>query len=149
MTATLTFGTLIFLLGSLVALSISDWSNIQWLHTALVKAFGSVPSNLLDTFDILSSNWLLPLGGLFISLFVGWIWGTKNAVEEIRHGSHNFADVHVFSLLAGLKDDRSHNSDVHVFTLASFWGFFIRFITPVLVVIAFLSLIGLLKVGGS
>ncbi len=147
-TATLAFGAVIFMLGSLVALSIADWSNIQWLGDALTKAFGKIPGNLLDTFDAISSNWLLPLGGLFISLFVGWIWGTKKAVEEIRHGSHNFADVHIFSLIAGLKDDESHNSPVHVFTLASFWGFFIRFLTPVLVIIAFLSLIKLLKVGG-
>jgi len=82
-------------------------------------------------------------------LFVGWVWGTRNAVQEIRQGSHNFADVHVFSLLAGLKDDKSHNSEIHIFTLASIWGFFIRFITPVLVLIAFLSLIGLLHVGES
>jgi NSS family neurotransmitter:Na+ symporter len=95
--------------------------------------------------DNLSSNWLLPLGGLFISLFVGWIWGTRKAVEEIRHGSANFADVHLFSLLAGLKDDQSHNAPVHVLTLASLWGIFIRFITPVAVLFAFFYTIGWLK----
>ncbi len=147
--ATIIFGALIFMLGSLVALSITGWENMQWLGNALKKAFGSVPPSLLDLFDVVSANWLLPLGGLFISLFVGWIWGTRNAVQEIRQGSHNFADVHVFSLLAGLKDDKSHNSEIHIFTLASIWGFFIRFITPVLVLIAFLSLIGLLHVGNN
>jgi len=92
--------------------------------------------------DYLSSSWMLPLGGLFISLFVGWIWGVQKAVDEIRHGSHNFADVHLITLLAGLKDDPSHNSNVHVITLAALWGIFIRFISPVAVMIAFLNIIG-------
>jgi len=76
---------------------------------------------------------------------VGWVWGTRKAVEEIRHGSHNFADVHLFSLMAGLKDDPSHSSDVHVITLASLWGIFIRFISPIAVMIAFLNTIGWLN----
>jgi NSS family neurotransmitter:Na+ symporter len=95
--------------------------------------------------DNLSSNWLLPLGGLFISLFTGWIWGTKHALDEIRHGSSNFGDVHLLSLLAGLKDDPSHNSPVHVLTLASLWGIFIRFISPVAVLVAFLHTVGWIK----
>ena len=98
-----------------------------------------------DALDNLSSNWMLPLGGLFIAIFVGWIWGSRKAVEEIRHGSHNFADVHVVSLLAGLKDDPSHNSEVHTLTLASIWGIFIRFFSPVAIMIAFLHTIGWIK----
>ena len=91
--------------------------------------------------DSLSSDWLLPLGGLGISLFVGWIWGTRKAVKEIRYGSSNFADVHLIALLAGLKDDPSHNDErYHVLTLASLWGIFIRFIAPILILIAFLSI---------
>ncbi len=60
-------------------------------------------------------------------------------------GSLNFADVHLWSLLAGLKDDPAHSSPVHVVTLASLWGVFIRFITPIAVMIAFLNTIGWLK----
>jgi NSS family neurotransmitter:Na+ symporter len=109
---------------------------------AILGGLCAVNGKFFDRLDNLSSNWLLPLGGMFIALFVGWIWGTKKAVDEIRHGSHNFADVHLFSLLAGLKDDDSHNSEVHVFTLASLWGIFIRFIAPFFVLLVFLWKIG-------
>ncbi|RMD73822.1 MAG: hypothetical protein D6820_17945, partial [Lentisphaerae bacterium] len=144
--ATLVFGSLIFLAGIPTTLSIHDWSRLEKLHTKLVDIFGNaVPGTFLDLVDHLSSNWLLPLGGMFIAIFVGWIWGTKNAVDEIRLGSHNFADVHLIAFLAGLKDDPSHNSSVHVLTLASIWGLCIRFISPIAILIAFLNIIGVIK----
>ena len=143
--AAVVFGGAIFLLGACCAVSVADWSRLEWIHGFLVKVFGSVKGSFFDVMDNLSSNWLLPLGGLFISLFTGWIWGTKHALDEIRHGSSNFGDVHLLSLLAGLKDDPSHNSQVHVLTLASLWGIFIRFISPVAVLVAFLHTVGWIK----
>jgi NSS family neurotransmitter:Na+ symporter len=140
--ASLTFGFCIFVVGSLCAISVSDWNNLPWLEKTLRIAFGNVKGSLFDVLDNLASNWLLPLGGLMVAIFVGWVWGIKNAVNEIRKGSENFADVHLWSLLSGLKDDPSHNSDIHVFTLASLWGFFIRFISPIAVIIAFLYTVG-------
>jgi NSS family neurotransmitter:Na+ symporter len=127
--------------GLLAAVSIANWKSIEWFHRWLVIAFNVKSGSFLDTMDNLSSNWILPLGGLAISIFVGWIWGTRQAVKEIRYGSSNFADVHLISLLAGLKDDPSHNDERHhVLTLASLWGIFIRFISPILITIAFISI---------
>lgn len=127
--------------GLLSAISIINWNSIEWLHNWLVTAFNIESSSFLNTMDSLSADWLLPLDGLGISLFVGWIWGTRKAVKEIRYGSSNFADVHLIALLAGLKDDPSHNDErYHILTLASLWGIFIRFIAPVLITIAFLSI---------
>jgi len=132
--ATVIFGVAIFLLGIPSALSFGALADFKlWNLTFFQIA------------DNLGSNYLLPLGGLLISIFVGWVWGTKHAVDEIRHGSHNFADVHLISLMAGLKDDPSHNSDIHVLTLASLWGIFLRFISPVAITIAFLFTIGAIK----
>ena len=54
-------------IGSLAALSSSVLAG--------VSVFGK---NFFDLFDYLSSNVLLPLGGLFITLFVGWFWGREN-----------------------------------------------------------------------
>lgn len=34
--------------------------------------------NLFDLFDFTSSNIVLPAGGIFIALFVGWVWGRGN-----------------------------------------------------------------------
>ncbi len=143
--ATWIFALVIFLLGSLCAVSVTDWQALEWMQRGLVRVFGATKGCFFDVVDHVASNWLLPLGGLFISLFVGWIWGTRHAVEEIRRGSHNFGDVHLMSLLAGLKDDPSHNAEIHVVTLASVWGLFIRFISPVAVLIAFLNAIGWLN----
>ncbi len=129
----------IIITGLLSAVSITNWDNLQWLHGWLVTAFNVESSNFFDTIDNLSSNWFLPLGGLGISLFVGWIWGTRKAVKEIRYGSSNFADVHLIALMAGLKDDPSHNDErYHVLTLASLWGIFIRFVAPIAITIAFI-----------
>ena len=146
--ATLVCGSIIFLLGVLCALSVADWSRLRWIESAIRWAFGVAGGSFFAVMDNLSSNWLLPLGGLFIALFVGWIWGPHQALKEIRHGSRNFADVHLWSLLAGLKDDPTHNSDVHVITLASVWGVFIRFISPVAILIAFLYTIGWIELPG-
>jgi neurotransmitter:Na+ symporter, NSS family len=52
------------LIGSLCALSNSSLASL--------KVFGMTT---FDLFDYVSSNILLPVGGLMISLFVGWVWG--------------------------------------------------------------------------
>jgi len=143
--ASVIFGGIIFLLGCLCAISVDDWKRVEWLHSLLLKIFGHTGPSFFAVMEDVSSNWLLPLGGMLISIFVGWIWGTKRAIDEIRQGSANFADVHLISLLAGLKDDPSHSSGVHPLTLASIWGIFIRFISPVAVMIAFLHTIGWLN----
>ncbi len=38
---------------------------------------------VLSNLDHLAANWLLPLGGLGITLFVGWFLGKKNTLEEL------------------------------------------------------------------
>ncbi|OGV31658.1 MAG: hypothetical protein A2020_05720 [Lentisphaerae bacterium GWF2_45_14] len=143
--ATIVCGGSITLLGCFSAVSVSNWKNIEWLHSMLVDIFNTSQSSFFDFMDNLGANWLLPLAGLFIALFTGWIWGTKKAVDEMRNGSQNFADVNFFSFLAGLKDDPGHNSRVHVLTLASLWGIFVRFIAPAAILIAFLHTAGWIK----
>lgn len=49
---------------------------------------GGIPKlagrDFLDSADFLASNILLPLGGLFIALFVGWFW-TDGAKQEVEN----------------------------------------------------------------
>jgi len=74
---------------------------------------------MFDLFDYLSSNIMLPVGGLFIAIFVGWVWGRKNLEAELsNHGA--------------LQNKR----------LVSAFYFVLRFITPVLVVVILLSGLG-------
>ncbi|MEG0822018.1 MAG: sodium-dependent transporter [Burkholderiaceae bacterium] len=57
-----------------------------------VKVFGL---NAFDLFDFLSSNVLLPLGGILICLFVGWVYGAERLQQQLsNHGSlHNRAVI--------------------------------------------------------
>lgn len=140
--STLLSGFLIAVLGLLSAVSVASWDNIPHVHDFMVNVFNCKFGNFFDVADNLASNWLLPLGGMFVSIFVGWIWGTDHAVKEIRKGNSDFADVNVLVLLSGLKNDERHQVDKTSWTLATVWGFFIRFISPIAVTIAFLNTIG-------
>ncbi|HAU4929120.1 sodium-dependent transporter [Aeromonas hydrophila] len=39
-----------------------------------------------DLFDFVSSNVLMPLGGIFLCLFVGWVWGFERMKEALTNG---------------------------------------------------------------
>ena len=39
-----------------------------------------------DLFDYLSSNILMPLGGIFLCLFVGWVWGEEKLRDALTNG---------------------------------------------------------------
>ncbi len=51
--------------------------------TADIKLFGM---NAFDLFDFLSSNVLLPLGGILICLFVGWVYGFPELEKQLSNG---------------------------------------------------------------
>ncbi len=138
--AVLIVGSTVAIIGCFIALSVHDWTSLPDIETALKNGFNLNTSvapfnNLFGILESIVDTVLLPVGGILTALFAGWVWGTKKGVDEIRHGSENFADVHLISLLAGLREDKSHNSEVHVLTLASVWGIFIRFIIPIAIII--------------
>ena len=77
-----------------------------------------------DWFDYLSSNILLPIGGLFIVLFIGYAVNKQDVIDQLTNqGSLVLARsaVPTFFILA-------------------------RYVTPLLLVIIFLNAVGLLKV---
>ena len=80
---------------------------------------GSV--NFFDWFDWISANLLLPLGGLFISLFVGWGMLKEDVLDEISNG--NSLTVSYFDM----------------FVIAS------KFIAPIGILIVFLYNLGFIK----
>ncbi len=67
-----------------------------------------------ENIDNIASNYLLPLGGMLTAVFVGWIWGTKKARQEIER----------------------HETTFH---WGTYWRFVIRYIAPVAVAIVFLT----------
>ncbi|WP_372751717.1 sodium-dependent transporter [Labilibaculum sp.] len=57
------------------------------LSMGVLKEFTLFNLNLFDLLDWISANLLLPLGGLFIALFVGWFLGRKRVEEELAKGA--------------------------------------------------------------
>ncbi len=111
--AVLVFGTVTFLIGLPSALSYNVLSDF--------RIFGR---NFFDSVDFLSANILLPLGGLLISLFVGYFWKTENAVESLKEGAEGFFNKFGW------------------FTL--YWKIFIKYFAPVVITVIFLKSIGII-----
>ncbi|MEG0571401.1 MAG: sodium-dependent transporter [Oscillospiraceae bacterium] len=63
------------LIGAFAALSFGPLANIQIAGMSVFDALG-----------FLSDKILMPLGGLFMCIFVGYIWGADNVCEEITSG---------------------------------------------------------------
>ena len=75
--------------------------------------------SFFDTMDILTSNWMLPLGGLLTAIYAGWVMPARLRDAEIT-------DIPEIVKLG--------------------WIFMLRFITPALVVIVLLQKVGILKI---
>ena len=133
--------------GVLCTISHNDWSRLEILRQWITQLFGGARGSMFDLADKISSSYMLPICGLGISLFVGWVWGTSAAVRELRRGAGPLPDVNFFALLAGLKDDPIAQAGTHSFTLGMIWGIFVRFIAPIGIVIVFLHSIGWLDIG--
>lgn len=106
-----------------------------WAMTALLFAF-AIPNSLsfgiyesskaffgMNFFDFmcyLSDNLFLPLGGLLLCLFIGYVWGEKDALHEVTNGNE-------------MK-----------FTLGKAWIFTIKYIAPIVIGIILLQAVGIL-----
>jgi NSS family neurotransmitter:Na+ symporter len=47
------------------------------------KIFGEGKEGVLNTLDHLAANWMLPIGGFFITIFVGWVLDKKISQDEV------------------------------------------------------------------
>jgi len=103
--ATIMTTSLLALIGSTAALSNSVLAD--------VKVFGM---SFFDLFDYATSNIMLPVGGLLLAIFAGWVWGsTKIKAALSNQGT--------------LKNDKLIRGII----------FLLRFVTPVLVLIVLLD----------
>lgn len=76
-------GFLIFLLGIPSAMSLAGAPKVAG-------------KDFLDAVDFIASNVLLPLGGVFIALFVGWIWTADARKEVTNEGTHSFGMMEIW-----------------------------------------------------
>ena len=77
--AALIVGSMTFLFGIPSAFAQTDIIFPNW-----AQIYGM---DFLKTIDSLVSTWIIPLGGLLSTLFVGWIMDAKVAYEEFRFGT--------------------------------------------------------------
>lgn len=105
-----TLGTIIAvaLVGSTATLSTSVLSN--------VLVFGK---NMFDLYDFLTSNILLPVGGICFALFVGWRWGYQRMFTEFSN------------------DGRLKNEG-----LAKVYFFVVKYVAPIAITLVLLAGLG-------
>jgi NSS family neurotransmitter:Na+ symporter len=111
--AVLFFGIMIFILGVPSALSFSSLSGF----TLFDKSF-------FDLTEFLSSNLMLPIGGFFISIFVGWIWDFEKVIENLKPGAEKLFIKYSW--------------------IFSGWKVILRYLAPLLIFIVLLSSIGII-----
>lgn len=93
--ASFTMGISIWLLSIPCALSASAWwqgsfANITFLEGSLFKG----KTTFFDKMDYLASNWMLPLGGLLIALFVGFVMNHKVRSDQFKIGTNTQRPIH-------------------------------------------------------
>jgi NSS family neurotransmitter:Na+ symporter len=89
LTATILVSVGILFFGVLASLSFGVWKEVKIMDM-----------NFFDLFDNLTSRVLMPLGGLFISLFTGWVLDSKQVREEIsNYGKFSVRFFPVFLIL--------------------------------------------------
>jgi len=91
------------------------------LSFGAMKDFHLFGKNTFDLLDFSSANIMLPLGGFFIVLFVGWKLGKKNVLDEL-----------------------SNSGKLQVYLFNTFL-FIVKFIAPIAIALVFMNGIGLIK----
>ncbi len=105
-------GIATWLLGIMTVLSFNKWA-FTFTFAGEEKTGGA-----FDILDILTANIMLPLGGLLIAVFAGWIMSKKSTTDEL-----------------GMEQTYSGYL---------IWRFLVRYITPVAVSIIMLKAVGIL-----
>jgi len=106
--AALVAGMLAWLLGIGSVLSFNLWSG---------ESFQFLGKTWFGLVDYLAANILLPVGGLLIALFAGWVMSRASTLDEL-----------------GMGDGLAYRT----------WRFLVRYISPWLVMIVFFNTIGLI-----
>lgn len=132
--------------GVFCALSMADWINLPRIGAFVERIwYGPAPGSFFEMLDSFCCNWILPMLGLASTIYVGWIWGSRNAVKELREGNSGFLDNSIWLLMAGFKAKDGGKDRRYLMTPAILWGFALRWICPLLVLLAFFNCIGIIK----
>ena len=92
-----------FIIGIPSVLSFGPWSEFT--------IFGLI---FFDFADYVVSNIIMPIGAIMLAVLSGWIWGTKNALDELNDGAVSFK-------------------------IGYWWAFIIKYLAPILVLVILIS----------
>jgi len=117
------------------------WSRTKavWIITAITFVLG-IPSTLsqgiseffstltlynatgfLDIMNFLFGNLSLTVGGLLISIFVGWTWGSHKAAEELKSGASPSVGWYILT-----------------------WRFLVKYACPIIIILVLLNLFNII-----
>ena len=119
--ATIIMGILVYLAAIPCALSFNLLSDVT------IPIQGK-DFTFFDVADFLASNILLPLGGFFLAIFAGYVWGIDSTVKALLKGDSG-------SLYFG-------NSILKSSTSKRIFGLLIKYLSPVLIFLVFLYQFG-------
>ena len=100
-------GGVVWVLGFMTVLSFNRLSDFQFWN-----------GTIFDNMDFVTTNIMLPLGGLFITVFAGWVMCQNSSADEL---------------------------DESAGPLYRMWQFLARYVAPVAVLLIFFNAIGLLE----
>lgn len=110
------------IINSLIMVVFGVLATLSADKSSLLGGITIAKRGFFDLFDFISSNILLPLGGLLIALLLGY--GIKKA---------------------DITDELSNNGTLSNHTLIGVFYFIVRYVTPILLIIVFLNSIGWIK----
>lgn len=118
-----------------ISYSILNWNNMPWMGELFTKCFGTNQGDLLDQIDNFCSNWMLPVNGLCVCIYVVYIWGSKHCTKAL-YRAENYKEA-------------EYRNDGHRFLVKQLpvilWSVLIRYVAPVLLIVTFLYATGYLK----
>ncbi|NPV75254.1 MAG: sodium-dependent transporter [Anaerolineae bacterium] len=105
----------------LTTVAIAVFGSSAALSNSLLAGVQLFGMNLFDLYDFVSSNILLPLGGLLIVIFVGWFWGDDKVKAAL-----------------------SNNGSLKNQAIIAAYTVIVKFVTPLLVLVVMLRGLNLL-----
>lgn len=106
-------GIATWLLGLGSAFSFNIWADVKFSFPLLFEGL-----TFFDMLDFLTANIMLPLGGLFIAIFAGWLMRRESTLEELET----------------------------LPVIYKTWRFLLKYVTPIAVIIVFLNALGIISI---
>ncbi len=113
LTSSIICGVVTWIFGLGTVYSFNNWKKIEVFNGTFLEG-----KSFFDLLDYLTSNIMLPLGGILICIFAAWIM-----TEESRHDELKIKHAGAYNL----------------------WRFLARYVTPIGVIIIFLHVLGILE----